>query len=57
MTMVFWVVVTDSATAEVLHRRPCGSSQAAEEHCEKMKEGYPFCRVEIKPLPRGQFPD
>jgi hypothetical protein len=56
MTMVFWVVVTDPATAEVLRRRPCGSLRAAEDHCETMKQGYPLYRVEIKPLPRGQFP-
>jgi hypothetical protein len=55
-TMAFRVVVTDWATAEVLHRRPCGSLQATEDHCEKMKGGYSFFRVEIKPLPRGQFP-
>jgi hypothetical protein len=56
MTMVFWVVVADAVTAEVVRRRPCGSLQEAQKYCEKIKGEYRSCVIDIKPLPRGQFP-
>jgi hypothetical protein len=52
----FGVAVVDVNTKEVVHRRPCGSLQQAQDYCAKIKEDYASAEIEIRSLPIGQWP-
>ena len=53
--MIYWVIISDTG-GEPIHRRPYESSDAAEEYAAMAKGISEGWTVEIRPLPRGEFP-
>ena len=57
MATVFWVIVKNKVTKEVVRRRPCGSEQDALAYQDSIKNEYADCVIEIQPLTWDQWPE